>query len=129
MSYNHELGRRAAVMVRAAGPKVTTHALAPYITHLGTRDPLVLFMVIDSMRAHSAHDLLPTIDVPVLILAGQRDAFCPLPCQQRMHDMTPNSELVVYPEATHCLPLEEPDAINAEIDRFFAERLGVQSAA
>jgi len=129
MSYNHELGRRAAVMVKAAGPKVTTHGLAPYITHLGTRDPLVLFKVIDSMRKHSAADLLPHIDVPVLILAGEKDTFCPLKCQERMHELTPDSELVVVPDATHCLPIEEPDAINAELDRFFDERLGVKPAA
>jgi pimeloyl-ACP methyl ester carboxylesterase len=125
MGYNHELGRRAAVMVRAAGPKVTTKALAPYISHLGSRDPLVMFMVIDSMRHHSAVDLLPHVGVPVLILAAEKDTFCPVACQERMHELTPGSELVVVPDATHCLPIEEPDIVNAEFDRFVGERLGV----
>jgi pimeloyl-ACP methyl ester carboxylesterase len=122
-SYNHGIGRWAAQRLGAAGPKVTTEALAPYITHLGTRDPLIMFRVIDSMRQHSALDLLPEIRVPVLVLAARKDTFTPLPCQERMHELVPDSELVVFDDATHCLPLEEPDGVNAAIDDFLARRV------
>lgn len=115
-----DLGRRVGRAVRAVGPKITTEALAPYLAHLGTRDPAVLLAMVSAMRDHSAADVLPTIDVPVLILAGKHDTFTPLRCQKRMHDLTPGSELRVFDEAGHCLPLEEPEALNAAIGDFVA---------
>lgn len=113
-----DLGRRVGRMVRAVGPKITTEAIAPYLTHLGTRDPAVLLAMVSAIRDHSAADVLPTVDVPVLILAGAHDTFTPLRCQKRMHDLTPGSELRVFGEAGHCLPLEEPEALNGAIGAF-----------
>ena len=126
---NHKLARRLAMLIRATGPRVTERALAPYIEHLTSRDPLVMFKLAESMRNASAADLLPLISVPTLILAGGRDSFTPLPVQRRMQELVPESELVVFPESHHTLPLEEPDGVHAAIDRFVAERLLPRRAA
>jgi pimeloyl-ACP methyl ester carboxylesterase len=117
---NAALGLKAAQLIGAAGPKVTTELLAPYITHLSTRDPVILFKAIEGMRRHSAADLLPNVRVPVLNLVAGKDTFSPPALQEHMHDVLPDSELVVFEDATHCLPIEEPEGITAAVDRFLA---------
>jgi pimeloyl-ACP methyl ester carboxylesterase len=111
-------GTWGAKTLRAAGPKITSERFAPYLAHLASRNPQVLFKLLASMRDHSAEDLLPRIDVPFLILAGEKDTFCPPSSQRRMHDLAPGSELVWFPEGHHTLPLEEPEGINAALDTF-----------
>jgi pimeloyl-ACP methyl ester carboxylesterase len=125
---NAAFGLRMAQLARAAGPKVTKEGLAPYITHLSTRDPVILFKAIEGMRRHSAADLLPDVNVPVLIIAGGQDTFTPPSLQQHLHDVLPDSELVMFDDGHHTLPLEEPDAINEAVGRFL-ERVATKSAA
>jgi pimeloyl-ACP methyl ester carboxylesterase len=123
---NAAFGLKAAQAIGAAGPKVTADLLAPYITHLSTRDPIILFKAIDGMRRHSAADLLPNVKVPVLNLVARKDNFTPPAVQEHMHDVLPDSELIVFEEATHCLPIEEPEAITGAMERFL-DRLQVRS--
>lgn len=124
----YRLGHRLGLLIRATGPKVTERMLAPYIEHLTSRDPLVLFKLVESMREHSAADLLADIDVPTLILAGAQDPFTPVSVQRRMHDLTPDSELIEFPEGRHTLPLEEPEAIWGAVHDFLARRLSTVPA-
>ena len=77
---NAAFGLKVAQLAGAAGPKVTKDALAPYITHLSTRDPVILFKAIEGMRRHSAADILPDVNIPVLIIGGGKDTFTPPPC-------------------------------------------------
>ena len=118
---NTRLSYNAAVVLRAATRKLSADRLAPYLAHLATRDPLVLFKMIESMRDHSAADLLPELVTPLLILAGRKDAFTPPATQQKMHELAPGSEIVWFDEAGHCLPLEEPDAVIRAIEKFLAK--------
>ena len=118
---NTRLSYNAAVVLRAATRKLSADRLAPYLAHLATRDPLVLFKMIESMRDHSAADLLPELVTPLLILAGRQDAFTPPATQQKMHELAPGSEIVWFDEAGHCLPLEEPDAVILAIEKFLAK--------
>src|SRR5207302_3479105 len=113
-----DMGLKAAQLIGAAGPKVTKEALGPYIAHLATRDVAVLMRAIEGMRRHSAADVLPDIEVPLLVLVGGKDTFTPPELQRHMHEVVPGSEIVEFEEATHCLPVEEPDAINEVLDRF-----------
>lgn len=120
---NARLGHRAALLVRAAGPKTTAHRLAPYISHLVTRDPRILFKLAESMRDHSAADLLPTLAAPMLIAAAGHDTFTPPRVQKRMHELAAGSEIVWFDDASHCLPIEEPAALNAAIADFLDRRV------
>lgn len=116
-------GHAAARFLRAAGPKSTVEAMAPYLLHMATRDPAVLMEAVAAMRTHSAADLLPHISVPTLILAATLDTFTPPRGQKRMHELVPGSEIVWFDEAGHTLPIEEPDAIAAAIDDFLTRRV------
>ena len=110
--------RRGAIAFRAAGDKLDAENFALYMEHLATRDPLVMFKAAESMRRHSAADVLPQVRVPMLILAGRKDTFSPPALQEKMHELVPHSEIVWFDEGHHTLPLEEPDAINEALADF-----------
>ena len=86
--------------------------------HVGGLAPAVLGEITASYFEHSAWDVLPTIDVPTLILAGDKDQLTPVATAERMQRASPNSELVVFPGHTHLVQVERPAEVHAAIDEF-----------
>ena len=62
--------------------------------------------------------VLPTIDVPTLVLHGEADARSPLANAEALHAAISTSELVVLPKLGHACVLEDPEACATEIRRF-----------
>ena len=57
---------------------------------------------------HSAREILPTINVPVLIVAGDRDNMTPRILSEEMHKMISGSSLLVVEGGSHTAPIERP---------------------
>lgn len=117
------IGHFGARLARAAGPKSTAAGLHPYLLHLAASDPAVLFATADAMRRHSAADLLPDIEAPTLIIGAGHDVFTPVSASRHMAEQIPHSELVLFPDAGHTLPIEEPDAVSEATLDFLDRRL------
>jgi pimeloyl-ACP methyl ester carboxylesterase len=81
------------------------------------------------MGEHDGWDLLPTLDVPVLIIAGSRDVFTPRSAAERMARRTRGSEMMIIPGATHYAAIEYPEMVNLRLEKFFRERGYEPSAA
>ena len=79
--------------------------------------------MIGSLRGHQAAELLPNVAAPTLICAGAKDLFAPLSVQRRMHELIPDSELLVFEEGGHMLPAEEPEPIAAAMVDFLDRRV------
>jgi len=95
----------------------------PYFQHLRERmDPLVLFTMLGSLNSHDVSDFLPHVDVPTLIVAGERDTFTPAWLSERMHAQIPASELLFLPGGSHTAPIEFPEIVNFRVEKFFRER-------
>jgi pimeloyl-ACP methyl ester carboxylesterase len=62
--------------------------------------------------------LLKTIQVPVLVIAGEEDPIAPAAGMREMADAIPGARFVLIPEAGHVAPLEQPDAVNTAIGEF-----------
>lgn len=62
--------------------------------------------------------LLPTIQVPTLILVGEQDAISPPAEMKSIADAIPGAEYAVVPRAGHMTTMEEPDAVNEALLRF-----------
>jgi pimeloyl-ACP methyl ester carboxylesterase len=62
--------------------------------------------------------VLPTIDVPTLVLHGGADARSPLANAEALHAAIPISQLVVLPKLGHACVVEDPEGCAAEIRRF-----------
>ncbi len=69
-------------------------------------------------RRPDVHDLLPSIRVPTLVVAGQLDAISPPEEMRAFAGKIPGAKFVVLPGCAHMTPLESPQAFNAELARF-----------
>jgi pimeloyl-ACP methyl ester carboxylesterase len=62
--------------------------------------------------------VLPTVNVPTLVLHGESDARSPLANAEVLHSAISTSQLVVLPGLGHACVVEDPEACAAEIRRF-----------
>jgi pimeloyl-ACP methyl ester carboxylesterase len=92
--------------------------IRPYVTHVRLLDPQMFLRMLSAAGEHSAEDLLPTIDVPVLVVAGERDTFTPLFLAESMAKAMPKAELFVVKNGSHVAPLEQHAVVNEKIRSF-----------
>lgn len=62
--------------------------------------------------------LLPSIDLPTLVVVGEHDAITTAGEMRSMADALPRAMFVEIADAGHMSPLERPEAVNAAIDHF-----------
>lgn len=120
---NGESGLKAVQALKIGGPKVTAEHITPHMAQIGDVNFSVLFRMMSQLRRHRTADLLPTIDTPVLVLAGRLDVFTPPVVQQAMADEIPGAEIVWFEEAGHMLPIEEGAAVAAAMIDFVKRRV------
>ena len=65
--------------------------------------------------------VLPTIDVPVLVLVGEEDRLTPPADSEAMVAALPNARFSRIAGAGHLTPLEQPDVVAAELVDFLEE--------
>lgn len=118
-SLTHELAK----LTRALGPDAKLDDMRSYYRHMAYLDPIVILTMAESMRTHSAADLLPEIAVPTLIVSGTQDTFTPPSVAKRKHDEIPDSEHVVIERAGHGAIIEKPTEVNAAIRDFLTRHL------
>ncbi|HEX2065135.1 MAG TPA: alpha/beta hydrolase, partial [Acidimicrobiales bacterium] len=74
-----------------------------------------------AMRAFAEADLravLPHIDVPTLLLCGDKDVRAPRHVWEPLHAGIPGSKLVVIPGVGHMVDMEAAERLNAEVRAF-----------
>ena len=74
---------------------------APWLEHLGRLDAMSFKAMGLAAQKHSAQDLLATISVPTLVVAGGTDVFTPPDRARAIDASLPDSELVFLPGASH----------------------------
>jgi pimeloyl-ACP methyl ester carboxylesterase len=70
------------------------------------------------MAEADQRDLLPSIDVPTLLLWGEHDARSPLGVARQFEQAIPDTTLVVIPGAGHVSNLEQPERFNEALLEF-----------
>lgn len=123
-----ELAVQVAISMEMNRDLIARNDLAPYFAHLANMDPVVFVRTLDSMAAHNAWDHLAHVDVPTLVIAGERDRFTPGWLSRKMAAQIPGAELMLIPEGTHTAPLEAPGLVELRVERFLSERLGMGPA-
>ncbi|MDX1672094.1 MAG: alpha/beta hydrolase [Balneolaceae bacterium] len=63
-------------------------------------------------------DSLDRIDMPTLILVGEKDTATPPEKSERMQQQISHSRMTVIPGAGHTTPIEKPNQVNEEINDF-----------
>jgi pimeloyl-ACP methyl ester carboxylesterase len=102
--------------------------LERYLDDASRVDPEVFVRLLDSAGALDAGDHLPAIDVPTLVVGGERDTFTPVELSRRMADAIPGAEFLLLPAGSHMGPLEHPELVELRLERFLA-RLGARRVA
>ncbi|MCB9569363.1 MAG: alpha/beta hydrolase [Myxococcales bacterium] len=114
--------------LRLIGPEASEADMRLFTEHLRRVDPPTLAAMALAAQAHSAADLLPQIEVPTLIVAGDADVFAPTRLVgEPMHRRIPGSELLRLPRGTHTSLFEHPREIG-EAFAAFVDRHGLLEA-
>jgi 3-oxoadipate enol-lactonase len=74
-----------------------------------------------ALRDGDLREMVPTIHVPSLIIAGALDESTPLSQSQELHAAIMGSELVVLHEAAHLSNVEQPDEFSKAVLGFLAQ--------
>jgi pimeloyl-ACP methyl ester carboxylesterase len=80
----------------------------------------VWFKLIPTMLGMDVSRALQAINVPTLVMAGERDKLTPLAAAERIADSIPRADLVVLKDTGHVPMLERPEEFNALLRRFVA---------
>ncbi|MFM7201799.1 MAG: alpha/beta fold hydrolase [Myxococcota bacterium] len=95
--------------------------LKQYLEHLSAMDLKLIMRMAMSMADHSAEDVLSQIEVPTLIVAGERDMFTPLYLSEEMKSRITGAEMLVLHEGSHAALIEQPGVMLARLERFLNE--------
>ena len=78
-------------------------------------------MAVTQMLLEEPHidpQALEAITVPTLVLAGDRDVIRDEHTLE-IYRRIPNSQLAIFPNATHMVSFDDPALFNATVERFF----------
>jgi pimeloyl-ACP methyl ester carboxylesterase len=76
------------------------------------------FRAMARASAEDVRDVLPRIDVPTLLVYGDRDVRAPLPVAETLQAAISDSRLVVLPDAGHLCNIEAPNEFNDAVRAF-----------
>lgn len=118
-----ELAYQIALRSDVNGDLVKREDFRPYLAHLGAMDVRTFFTLAESASINDNLLHLPEIDIPTLIVAGERDGFTPFWLSAVMHARIPDSELLAIPTGTHTAPIEMPELMTLRLRRFLEDRV------
>ena len=64
------------------------------------------------------YHIFPIIDVPTLILVGEKDTLTPPSMALKIHKLIKNSQFSIIEEAGHLINIENPKAFNNKVLKF-----------
>ncbi|MFC0216794.1 pimeloyl-ACP methyl ester carboxylesterase [Pseudochelatococcus lubricantis] len=76
------------------------------------------------LAAVSMTERLRDIRVPVHIIQGENDVFCPLKAAQIMRDAMPDAGYTNIPDAGHLIAADQPDLLARELSRLIIQKHG-----
>lgn len=93
-------------------------AFEPYFEHLAGLDLRTWFALARDLLTHDASDLLAQVQVPALVVAGERDLFTPLERSRELAAAIPGAELLILREGSHAAMVEQPELLALSVEKF-----------
>lgn len=100
-----------------------------YLDQMAAMDPELFFDTLGEAARHTAHDLLPYVHAPTLVIAGAHDRFVPLPTLRSIAFAIPDAQWIVIEDGTHALPAEYSDEISERLESFMETTRPAREAA
>ncbi len=92
-----------------------------YFRHIVSMDFRLAAHALLAMEGHAAEDVLETVSVPTLVIAGEEDRYTPLWVMENMWRSLPDAEFLVIPKGTHTALVENPLLMNLRIELFLRD--------
>ncbi|MCM2280536.1 MAG: alpha/beta hydrolase [Bdellovibrionaceae bacterium] len=92
-----------------------------YARGVAAMDLSIFLTLFEEMMNYDATPVLDRIQVPTLIISGNKDGVTPTHHQDLMHDLIRGSQILKVPYGSHCTQLDLPEFVNLRIDRFLDE--------
>lgn len=113
-----------AGLVRQSGmiaATADTAALVDLLRGMARCDTRTLLATYEAIAGDPAPELLTEVEVPTLIVAGEKDPFTTRRVTEEMMRAIPQARLEIYERATHYLPIEYPARLSDDLRRFWKE--------
>lgn len=105
-----------AMLPKMLTPGAPSSLVAEIRAIMEESSPEGVIAALDAMAKRSAStDLLPTLDMPALIIVGEEDPITPPSDAERMAEALPNARLVRIAGAAHVACVEKSEEVNAAI--------------
>lgn len=109
-------------LVASSTPKERPHVITTLHSMICSQSPQGIAAGARGMAVRrDLVDLLPTVEVPMLILGGEEDKLSPPKMLDELAAITPNSSRATIPNAGHVSPLENPEAFADAILDWYAK--------
>jgi 3-oxoadipate enol-lactonase len=95
--------------------------LAEIVRHFRSVDTPAFLQSLRAAASHRVDGILGGIDVPTLVILGERDWVTPRSNAEPLARQIPNVELFVVRNGTHFVLLEFPELINLRVEKFLRE--------
>jgi pimeloyl-ACP methyl ester carboxylesterase len=118
-----ELAYFVATHTDVNGELVKREDFRPYLAHLSQMDVQLFFNLAQDAGENDNLRHLDQVDVPTLVIAGERDGFTPHWLSTVMHARIRGSELLTIPGGTHTAPIEMPELVTLRLRRWLEERV------
>ena len=92
------------------------------IQAFGKLDMQIFLKNLLALGEHDASRILPNIDIPVLVITGDKDRMTPRGLSQQMVRRIPSAEILVVRGGTHYTAVEFPELVGLRIERFFRDQ-------
>ncbi len=107
-----------------ASPHLDEEIFHDLAAQLAAVDLEAYFAIFERLGDHDARDVLASLRVPTLVIAGEHDRMTPEKTARAIADAVPGAELFIVPGGSHYTAIEYPELINLRIDKFLTERVG-----
>lgn len=98
--------------------KTIPEDVQPFLDSLAEQDMNLLLHFIMDVHNHKLSKGLNEVNLPTLILCGEKDLFAPKIRSEEMYEGIKNSKIEIIPKASHNIVLEEPEALVKQINLF-----------
>ncbi len=119
-----EVALKLALRARDVDPdKVHADDMLPYLKHMTHVDFPMFLKMLRAAGNHTAEEYMAKIDIPVLIIAGEKDTFTPPALSEHMAETIPKAELLMVKGGSHVAAIEQPELVNERVTAFIRDRI------
>ncbi len=123
-----KLAMLVATTFEVNGRLINEDEFWPYFEHIGYVDVELFVRMLEKAQNHDAQHFLKDINVPVLIIGGEKDTFTPGWLARKMARMIPGAQLMMIPTGSHTGMMEIPELFLLRVEKFLEKKVLSASA-